>query len=90
VRAMIEPLGGFVMVYLSTPVEICERRDRKGLYAKARAGILKEFTGVSDPYEEPTDAEIVINTADVTPEEAAQEIILYMEREGYLGVNGNP
>ena len=87
---MIEPLGGFVMVYLSTPVEICERRDRKGLYAKARAGILKEFTGVSDPYEEPTDAEIVINTADVTPEEAAQEIILYMEREGYLGVNGNP
>src|SRR5438045_5033740 len=90
VRAMIEPLGGFIMVYLSTPVEICERRDRKGLYAKARAGILKEFTGVSDPYEEPTDAEIVINTADVTPEEAAQEIILYMEREGYLGVNGNP
>lgn len=78
------------MVYLSTPVEVCERRDRKGLYAKARAGILKEFTGVSDPYEEPTDAEIVINTADVTPEEAAQEIILYMEREGYLGVNGNP
>ena len=51
VRALIEPLGGFVMVYLSTPVEICERRDRKGLYAKARAGILKDFTGVSDPYE---------------------------------------
>ena len=90
VRAMIEPLGGFVMVYLSTPVEICERRDRKGLYAKARAGILKEFTGVSDPYEEPKDAEIVINTADVTPEEAAQEILLYMERVGYLGVNGGP
>jgi sulfate adenylyltransferase len=77
------------MVYLSTPVEICERRDRKGLYAKARAGTLKDFTGVSDPYEEPTDAEIVINTADVTPEEAAQEILLYMEREGYLGVNGD-
>jgi sulfate adenylyltransferase len=90
VRAMIEPLGGFVMVYLSTPVEVCERRDRKGLYAKARAGILKEFTGVSDPYEEPKDAEIVINTAEVTPEEAAQAIMLYMEREGYLGVNGNP
>ena len=90
VRAMIEPLGGFIMVYLSTPVEICERRDRKGLYAKARAGILKDFTGVSDPYEEPKDAEIVINTADVTPEEAAQEITLYMEREGYLGVNGDP
>jgi sulfate adenylyltransferase len=77
------------MVYLSTPVEICERRDRKGLYAKARAGLIKEFTGVSDPYEEPKDAEIVINTSDVTPEEAAQAIMLYMEREGYLGVNGN-
>jgi sulfate adenylyltransferase len=89
VRAMIEPLGGFIMVYLSTPVEVCEGRDRKGLYAKARAGILKEFTGVSDPYEEPKDAEIVINTAEVTPEEAAQAIILHMEREGYLGVNGN-
>ena len=77
------------MVYLSTPVEICERRDRKGLYAKARAGILKDFTGVSDPYEEPKDAEIVINTADVTPEEAAQAIMLYMEREGFIGVNDN-
>lgn len=77
------------MVYLSTPVEVCERRDRKGLYAKARAGILKDFTGISDPYEEPTDADIVINTADVTPEEAAQAIMLYMEREGFIGVNDN-
>jgi adenylylsulfate kinase-like enzyme len=59
-------------------------------FAKARAGILKDFTGVSDPYEEPKDAEIVINTADVTPEEAALAIMLYMEREGYLGVNGGP
>jgi sulfate adenylyltransferase len=89
VRALIEPFGGFVMVYLSTPVEVCERRDRKGLYAKARAGILKDFTGISDPYEEPTDADIVINTADVTPEEAAQAIMLYMEREGFIGVNDN-
>src|SRR6184192_4188305 len=88
VRAVIEPLRGFVMVYLSTPVEICERRDGKGLYAKARAGILKDFTGVSDPYEEPKDAEVVINTADVTPEEAAQAIILHMEREGFIGANG--
>jgi sulfate adenylyltransferase len=89
VRALIEPFGGFVMVYLSTPVEVCERRDRKGLYAKARAGILKDFTGISDPYEEPRDADIVINTADVTPEEAAQAIMLYMEREGFIGVNDN-
>src|SRR5438046_10530745 len=72
VRSMIEPLGGFIMVYLSTPVEVCERRDRKGLYAKARAGIIKEFTGISYPYEEQKDTEIVVNTADVTPEDAPQ------------------
>jgi len=84
---MIEPLGGFIMVHLSTPVEVCEERDRKGLYAKARAGILKDFTGVSDPYEEPTDAEVVINTADLSPDEAAQEIVLHLEREGFIGVS---
>jgi sulfate adenylyltransferase len=87
VRAMIEPLGGFIMVHLSTPVDVCEQRDRKGLYAKARAGIIKEFTGISDPYEEPNDAEVVINTSEFTPEEAAQEIILHLEREGFIGVN---
>ncbi|HXX40810.1 MAG TPA: adenylyl-sulfate kinase, partial [Chthoniobacterales bacterium] len=87
VRAMIEPLGGFIMVHLSTSVAVCEQRDRKGLYAKARAGIIKEFTGISDPYEEPNDAEVVINTAELTPEEAAQEIILHLEREGFIGLN---
>ena len=87
VRTMIEPVGGFIMVHLSTSVAVCERRDRKGLYAKARAGIIKEFTGISDPYEEPTDAEVVINTAELTPEEAAQEIILHLEREGFIGLN---
>ena len=86
VRAMIEPLGGFLLVHVATPMEVCEQRDRKGLYAKARAGIIKEFTGISDPYEEPKDAEVVINTADLTPEEAAQEIILHLEREGFIGV----
>jgi sulfate adenylyltransferase len=85
VRSMIEPVGGFLMVHLSTPIEVCEERDRKGLYAKARAGILKDFTGVSDPYEPPTDAEVVINAAELTPEEAAQEIILHLEREGFIG-----
>lgn len=89
VRALIEPVGGFVMVHLSTSVDVCEQRDRKGLYAKARAGILKEFTGVSDPYEEPTDAEVVINTAELSAEEAAQEIILHLEREGFIGMNRN-
>jgi sulfate adenylyltransferase len=88
VRAMVEPLGGFILVHVATPVETCEQRDRKGLYAKARAGILKEFTGISDPYEEPKDAEVTINTADLSPEEAAQEIILHLEREGFIGING--
>jgi sulfate adenylyltransferase len=89
VRGMIEPVGGFILVHIATSVETCEQRDRKGLYAKARAGILKEFTGISDPYEEPKDADVVINTADVTPEEAAQQIILHLEREGFIGVNGH-
>ena len=88
VREMVEPHGGFVLVHIATPVEVCEQRDRKGLYAKARAGIIKEFTGISDPYEEPKNAEVVINTAELSPEEAAQEIILHLEREGFIGVNG--
>jgi sulfate adenylyltransferase len=85
VRSMIEPLGGFVLVHLSTPLEVCEQRDRKGLYAKARAGLVPEFTGVSDPYEAPDDAEVVIDTKDMTPEEGVQKIILFLEREGYIG-----
>jgi sulfate adenylyltransferase len=85
VRQMIEPRGGFLLIHMATPIAVCEERDRKGLYAKARAGILKEFTGVSDPYEQPTDAELVIDTAGVTPAEAAQQIILHLEREGYIG-----
>jgi len=89
VREMIEPHGGFILVHIATPIETCEQRDRKGLYAKARAGILKEFTGISDPYEVPANAEVVINTADLSAEEAAQEIILHLEREGFIGVNGN-
>ena len=59
---MIEPHGGFILVHVNTSVEECEKRDRKGLYAKARAGIIKEFTGISDPYDVPTDAEVVIDT----------------------------
>jgi sulfate adenylyltransferase len=86
VRELIEPFGGFVLVHVATPIETCEQRDRKGLYAKARAGIIKEFTGVSDPYEAPAKAEVVINTADLSPEEAAQEIILHLEQQGFIGV----
>jgi sulfate adenylyltransferase len=87
VRAVIQPHGGFVLVYLSTPLETCEARDRKGLYAKARAGVVQQFTGISDPYEVPSDADVVIDTADLTPEEAAQEIFLHLERHGYIGAN---
>jgi sulfate adenylyltransferase len=86
VRRMIEPVGGFVLVHVATPLAVCEQRDRKGLYAKARAGIVKEFTGISDTYEPPTDAEVVLDTTDLSPEEAAQEIILHLEREGFIGV----
>ena len=89
VRQMIEPFGGFILVHAATSIDVCEQRDRKGLYAKARAGIVKEFTGISDPYEAPIDAEVVIDTAKLSPEEAAQTIILHLEREGFVGANGN-
>ena len=85
VREMIEPLGGFILVHLATALEVCEGRDRKGLYAKARQGIIKEFTGISDPYEAPEDAELSLDTAVLSPEESAQEIILHLESEGYVG-----
>jgi sulfate adenylyltransferase len=88
VRSMIEPHGGFILVYLSTSLEVCEGRDRKGLYAKARAGLVQQFTGISDPYEAPQDAEVVIDTNLMSPEEAAQEVFLYLERQGYVDVNG--
>lgn len=87
VRQLIESRGSFILVYVSTPVEVCEQRDHKGLYAKARAGIIKEFTGISDPYEEPNDADLVFDTTDMSPEESVQEIILHLEKEGYIGLN---
>ena len=85
VRATVEPGGGFELVHIATPLEVCETRDRKGLYAKARAGVIQQFTGISDPYEEPADADVVIDTTNVSPDEAAQQIILHLEREGYIG-----
>ncbi|MEM6702120.1 MAG: bifunctional sulfate adenylyltransferase/adenylylsulfate kinase [Acidobacteriota bacterium] len=85
VRDMIQPLGGFILVHVATSLELCEERDRKGLYAKARAGLIDSFTGISDPYELPEDAELVIDTAGRTPEECAQRVILHLESEGYIG-----
>ncbi len=90
VRAMIQPHGGFILVHLATPLEVCESRDRKGLYAKARAGLVQQFTGISDPYEIPADADIVLNTKELTPEEAVQEIFLHLQHKGFIGANGLP
>jgi sulfate adenylyltransferase len=84
VRNMISNVGGFVEVYLSTGLEECERRDRKGLYAKARAGIIKEFTGISDPYEVPENPELTLDTTGVTVDQAAQKVILTLEKLGYI------
>jgi sulfate adenylyltransferase len=88
-RELIGSVGGYILVHVSTPVEVCEQRDRKGLYAKARAGIIKEFTGVSDPYEVPEDADLTIDTTDLEPEECVQQIILHLEREGYIGLESD-
>ena len=84
VREMVEPCGGFILVHVATPLEVCEQRDRKGMYAKARAGIVKEFTGISDPYEVPEDADVRIDTSNMTPDEAVREVLLHLEREGYI------
>lgn len=85
VRDMVRSNGGnFVLVHVATPLEVCEARDRKGLYAAARAGKIKEFTGISDPYEDPTDAEITLNTTDYTPEELANQILLHLEKEEFI------
>ena len=84
-RALIEKTGGgFLLVHIATPLPICEKRDPKGLYARARAGALCQFTGISDPYEVPSDADLVIDTSDITPEHAARLITDRLEREGYL------
>ena len=84
VRDMIEPLGGFLEVHVATPIEVCEQRDRKGLYAKARAGLIKGFTGIDDPYEAPEKAEIVIDTSELSPDLAAHRILITLEKFGYL------
>lgn len=84
IRATIEAYGAFIEVHVATPIEECERRDRKGMYAKARAGLIKGFTGVDDPYEYPEDPEVRIDTTHLTPDEAAQEILLFLGQRGYI------
>ncbi|MFH1215588.1 MAG: bifunctional sulfate adenylyltransferase/adenylylsulfate kinase [Pseudomonadota bacterium] len=83
-RTLISKCGGYIEVYMATPLDVCEKRDRKGLYAKARAGKIPSFTGVSDPYAPPANPEIIIDTSEMTPAEAAQEVMLYLEEKGYI------
>ncbi|MBF0241499.1 MAG: bifunctional sulfate adenylyltransferase/adenylylsulfate kinase [Desulfamplus sp.] len=84
IRREIETNGGFFEIYVATPIDECEKRDRKGMYAKARAGLIKGFTGVDDPYEIPQRCEITIDTTHTTPDEAVHEIMLYIGQKGFI------
>lgn len=85
VREMVEAVGAdFLLVHVSTPLEECERRDRKGLYAKARAGLIPEFTGISDPYEEPDDADLVIDTTHLSIESAVAQVMGTLQSVGWV------
>jgi sulfate adenylyltransferase len=84
VREMVSEAGDFFLIHVSTPLEVCEARDRKGLYAKARAGQIGQFTGVSDPYEDPADAELVIDTSVVSRSEAVQTVLRMLTSGGWL------
>ncbi len=84
VREMISPYGGFIEVHLSTSLSVCEKRDRKGLYAKARQGKIAEFTGISAPYEIPENPDLIIDTSTVSVKKAIHEILLKLESLGYI------
>jgi sulfate adenylyltransferase len=85
VREMATVAGaGFILVHVATPIEVCEQRDRKGLYAKARAGQLRGMTGVDDPYEAPTDAELVLDTTTMTVTEAVDEVLRHLVESGWV------
>ena len=83
-RRMVTEVGDFLLVYVSTPVDVCAARDRKGLYAKARAGLITGFTGVSDPYEEPRDADLVLDTSVMTRQEAVDAVLKLLVTGGWL------
>jgi sulfate adenylyltransferase len=85
VRSMVTEVGEFVLVHVSTPLAVCEERDRKGLYAKARAGLIGSFTGISDPYEEPADADLTIDTSALSRAEAVAAVLALLSRGGWLG-----
>jgi sulfate adenylyltransferase len=83
-RDLISKLGGFIEIYVNTSLEKCEERDVKGLYELARKGVIKEFTGISDPYEAPADAEIVVNSSGTPPEELVDQIFIRIKELGYI------
>src|SRR6202042_2041737 len=85
VREMVSEVGDFLLIHVATPVEVCEARDRKGLYARARAGLISQFTGISDPYEEPVDASLVIDTSLLTEQEAVSAVLRMLTSGGWLG-----
>jgi adenylyl-sulfate kinase len=84
VRRMVEQVGDFVLIHVSTPLEVCERRDLKGLYAKARAGLIPEFTGISDPYDVPLDADVSVDTSTMSPEAAVAVVYDHLVSGGWL------
>jgi len=89
-RQMVTEVGDFLLVYVSTPVDVCAARDRKGLYAKARAGLITGFTGVSDPYEEPRDADLVLDTSAMTRAEAVDAVLKLLTTGGWLAGADEP
>jgi adenylylsulfate kinase len=88
VRAALTP-GDFVEIFVKAPLEVCERRDPKGLYKKARAGEIKNFTGIDDPYEEPLTAELVVDSAARSPDDLAAEVVAWLERAGKIPARGS-
>jgi sulfate adenylyltransferase len=86
-RSMVREVGDFLLVHIATPVQVCEARDRKGLYAKARAGVIGNFTGISDPYEEPTDAELTIDTSVMSRQQSVDAVLRLLITGGWLPSN---
>jgi sulfate adenylyltransferase len=84
VRRMVSEVGDFLLIHVATPVAVCEARDRKGLYAKARAGLIDHFTGISDPYEEPRNADLTIDTSVMSRQESIQAVLGLLVSGGWL------
>lgn len=84
-RQMAQAAGaGFLLVHVATPLEVCEQRDRKGLYARARAGLITGMTGIDDPYEEPTDADLVLDTSQMTIDQAVAAVLVHLTETGWV------